>query len=50
MAALVANLELLARRDYSALKSLCGVDIDDLKDMIAELRALNPKPGERLRL
>jgi RNA polymerase sigma-54 factor len=45
MAALVANLELLARRDYAALKSLCGVDLDDLKDMIAELRALNPKPG-----
>jgi RNA polymerase sigma-54 factor len=45
MAALVANLELLARRDYPALKTLCGVDLDDLKDMIAELRALNPKPG-----
>jgi RNA polymerase sigma-54 factor len=45
MAALVANLELLARRDYAALKTLCGVDLDDLKDMIAELRALNPKPG-----
>jgi RNA polymerase sigma-54 factor len=45
MAALVANLELLARRDYAALKALCRVDIDDLKDMIAELRALNPKPG-----
>jgi RNA polymerase sigma-54 factor len=45
MAALVANLELLARRDYAALKALCRVDLDDLKDMIAELRALNPKPG-----
>jgi RNA polymerase sigma-54 factor len=45
MAALVANLELLARRDHVALKSLCRVDLDDLKDMIAELRALNPKPG-----
>jgi RNA polymerase sigma-54 factor len=45
MATLVANLELLARRDFSALKSLCRVDLDDLKDMIAELRALNPKPG-----
>ena len=45
MAALVENLELLARRDYQALKSLCRVDMDDLKDMIAELRALNPQPG-----
>jgi RNA polymerase sigma-54 factor len=45
MAALIANLELLARRDYAALKTLCRVDLDDLKDMIAELRALNPKPG-----
>ena len=45
MAALVDNLELLARRDFAALKSLCGVDIDDLKDMVAELRELNPKPG-----
>ena len=45
MAALVANLELLAKRDYTALKTLCRVDIDDLKDMVQELRALNPKPG-----
>ena len=45
MAALVANLELLARRDYTALKAICRVDIDDLKDMVQELRALNPKPG-----
>ena len=45
MAALIDNLELVARRDYNALKNLCKVDIDDLKDMIAELRNLNPKPG-----
>jgi RNA polymerase sigma-54 factor len=45
MAVLVSNLELVAKRDYTALKSLCRVDIDDLKDMIAELRNLNPKPG-----
>ncbi|MFN4141921.1 RNA polymerase factor sigma-54 [Aestuariivirga sp.] len=45
MAALIANLDLLARRDYAALRNLCRVDLDDLKDMIAELRALNPKPG-----
>ncbi len=45
MAALVGNLELVAKRDYNALRTLCKVDIDDLKDMIAELRNLNPKPG-----
>ena len=45
MQALVAHLDLVARRDFQALKSLCRVDLDDLKDMIAELRALNPKPG-----
>ena len=45
MAALVDNLDRLARHDYPALKSLCGVDDEDLDDMIAELRALTPKPG-----
>ena len=45
MATLVAHLDLVARRDYVALKSLCRVDIEDLKDMLAELRALDPKPG-----
>ena len=45
MAALIDNLPLVAKRDYAALKSTCGVSLDDLHDMIAELRALNPKPG-----
>ncbi|EDQ35621.1 RNA polymerase sigma-54 factor [Hoeflea phototrophica DFL-43] len=47
MAALVNNLELLARRDFSTLKRLCGVDEEDLLDMLAEIRALDPKPGTR---
>jgi RNA polymerase sigma-54 factor len=46
MAQLVDNLELLARRDWAALKRLCAVDDADLKDMIVELKALNPKPAE----
>ncbi|MBI3514786.1 MAG: RNA polymerase factor sigma-54 [Proteobacteria bacterium] len=46
MEALIANLQLLAARDYDALRRLCGVDTDDLHQMIAEIRALNPKPGE----
>ena len=45
MAALVENLDLLARRDLSALKKACGVDDDDLRDMITELKALTPRPG-----
>ncbi len=45
MAALVNNLELLAKHDYKKLQSVCGVDGDDLSEMIAELRALTPKPG-----
>src|SRR5690606_33724784 len=36
---------LLARRDFVALKRLCGVDEEDLVDMLAEIRALDPKPG-----
>jgi len=47
MAALVDNLELLARRDFGALTRICGVDEEDLLDMMAEIRALDPKPGTR---
>jgi RNA polymerase sigma-54 factor len=45
MAALLDNLELLARHDHRQLMQLCGVDGADLADMIAELRRLDPKPG-----
>ena len=45
MAILVDNLDLVARRDFARLKKLCGVDEDDLLDMMRELRTLNPKPG-----
>jgi RNA polymerase sigma-54 factor len=45
MDALLQNLPLLARRDLPALKRLCEVDDDDLRDMIAELKALTPRPG-----
>lgn len=45
MQALLDNLSLLAQRDRDALMRLCGVDAEDLSDMITELRALNPKPG-----
>jgi RNA polymerase sigma-54 factor len=45
MQALITRLDLLARRDFAALKKLCGVGEEDLADMIAEIRNLNPKPG-----
>jgi RNA polymerase sigma-54 factor len=45
MAALIDNIELLARRELPALKKICGVDDEDLIEMIAEIRALDPKPG-----
>jgi len=45
MARLLDNLPLLARRDLTALKKLCGVDDEDLREMIAEIRGLTPRPG-----
>jgi RNA polymerase sigma-54 factor len=45
MAALLDNLDLLARRDLRRLASICGVDLDDLAEMIAEIRSLDPKPA-----
>ena len=45
MQALLDNLPLLAARDMPALLRVCRVDTADLAEMIAELRALNPKPG-----
>ena len=45
MQTFIDNLELLARHDMARLKSLCKVDMEDLKDMVNEVRALNPKPG-----
>jgi RNA polymerase sigma-54 factor len=47
MATLMQNLEMLARRELRALQELCGVDAEDLADMIAEIRRLDPKPGAR---
>ena len=41
----IDNLELLAKHDLARLKALCKVDMDDLRDMAAEVRSLNPKPG-----
>jgi RNA polymerase sigma-54 factor len=47
MAALIAHLDLLARGNLPQLRRICGVDDEDLGDMIRELRAYDPKPGLR---
>ena len=45
MAALIANLELVARGEIERLKRLCRVDDEDFADMLRELRGYNPRPG-----
>ena len=45
MQALVENLDLLAKRDIASLRKICGVDDEDIADMIGEIRHLDPKPG-----
>ncbi len=45
MAALIDNLELVARGDLAQLRRICDVDAEDLADMLRELRSYNPKPG-----
>ena len=45
MQALVEHLDLLAKRDIAGLRKVCGVDDEDIADMIGEIRRLDPKPG-----
>jgi RNA polymerase sigma-54 factor len=44
MQALLGNLDLLARGDWKRLRAVCGVDAEDLADMVGELRRLDPRP------
>ncbi|WP_323796773.1 RNA polymerase factor sigma-54 [Nisaea sp.] len=43
--ALLDNLPLLAKRDMQGLLKICGVDVEDMTEMVEEIRSLNPKPG-----
>src|SRR3954447_17934224 len=45
MQALIEHLDLLAKRDIGNLRKICGVDDEDLADMIADIRRLDPNPG-----
>ncbi|MHA1538246.1 MAG: RNA polymerase factor sigma-54 [Alphaproteobacteria bacterium] len=50
MLALLDNLDLVARRDKAKLKRACNVDAEDLDEMLAELRRLDPKPAQAFSL
>jgi RNA polymerase sigma-54 factor len=45
MERLLDHLPLLAARDMKGLMAACGVDAEELAEMVAELRRLDPKPG-----
>jgi RNA polymerase sigma-54 factor len=45
MQCLLDHLDLLAKRDFAALRKICRVDAEDLAEMIEEIKALDPKPG-----
>ncbi len=45
MKSLLDHIDLLGQHDYTKLADLCGVNDTYLKDMIEEIRRLNPKPA-----
>lgn len=45
MQAFVENIDLVAKGDLKGLMRATGADEEDVRDMIAEIRALTPKPG-----
>ncbi|MCI0467653.1 MAG: RNA polymerase factor sigma-54 [Beijerinckiaceae bacterium] len=45
METLVGHLDLLAKRDFAALRKICNVEEEDILDMLGEIRGLDPKPG-----
>jgi RNA polymerase sigma-54 factor len=45
MRAFIDNIELLAKGDLRGLIKATNADEEDVRDMIAEVRALTPKPG-----
>ena len=47
MQALLDHLPLLAKRDLAGMMKVCGVDAEDLAQMISEIKALDPKPALR---
>ena len=45
MQVLLDHLDLVAKWEIRKLSEVCGVDRQDVEDMIAEIRALTPRPG-----
>jgi RNA polymerase sigma-54 factor len=45
MAALLDNLEMVAKREFTQLTKICGVDMEDIADMVEEIKSLDPKPA-----
>ena len=45
MACFLQNLHLAAKHDFRGLSEACGVDKEDVMDMLAELKTLSPRPG-----
>ena len=45
MQALLDHLPLLAARNLPALMRVCRVDAEDVAEMIAEIKSLDPRPG-----
>lgn len=45
MEKMLAHLDLLGKAEFDKLSGLCEVDREDLREMVQEIRALNPKPG-----
>ena len=46
MKALLDNLDLVAAGELGQLRRRCGVDAEDLREMLQELRTLAPRPGQ----
>jgi len=44
---LLQHLDLIAQQNLPKLARLCGADIEDVREMIADVRQLDPKPGLR---
>ncbi|AKQ41267.1 RNA polymerase sigma-54 factor [Aurantiacibacter atlanticus] len=45
MEVMIDNLDLVAKGAFAHIKRICGVDDEDLAEMLAELRSYDPKPG-----
>jgi RNA polymerase sigma-54 factor len=45
MQSLLDNLRLLAVRNITALMRACQVDAEDIAEMVAEIKSLDPRPG-----